>query len=300
MNATKQAAIRAAVLQKHGGRCAFEGCTFTTFLEVAEIRSQQPGGPRFDPAQPRNVGISNFIVLCPSHHRVIDSDPHRFSAEILERLRLGQVVSGEAIPTSLVSPLVQSASGLREALEVWDTRPAVTDESFWHTLFERVPELLAAAVPGDLVQFRSKSYMGGKSLDNVGGKIVDFVYATRPAANVTLVEVKTPDAPIVGGAYRSMFAPGRDVMGGIMQLLGYRDELCKSFYMLVGNTKDRFEVFNPKSILVVGDLETQALTEIERRSFELFRNSLMGINILTFDELFRSVRDLVNIAPPRE
>lgn len=205
--------IARAVLEQAGNLCAFPGCGQRQYLEITHILSRQPGGPRYDPGEPVGTGTANVIVLCPTHHHLVDAEPHRFSAVVLRKMRDAQLerarrrTDADHGMGSQQQGLGSRPSDLAEALRIWDEHAAPQPEEYWHHLFEEIPELLVAAVPGDAVQLGSKCYVGGKSLDNRHGNIVDLIYTARSTSNATLVEIKTPEAKLVGGAYRDVFMP---------------------------------------------------------------------------------------------
>ena len=154
-----------AILEQSGNRCAFPGCSHRTYLEIAHIRAESAGGPRYDPEQPTGPGTANLIVLCPSHHRLVDSQPHRYSVDVLQKFRMDALAAAQGRPVDSRSSAQQQALGLRpstlrEALQVWYNRTGNESEGFWHRLFEDVPGLLALAVPGDTIQYGSKCYVG--------------------------------------------------------------------------------------------------------------------------------------------
>jgi hypothetical protein len=183
--------------------------------------------------------------------------------------------------------------GLSGALQVWHSHASEASEGFWHRLFENVPELLAAAVPGDTVQLGSKCYVGGKTVHNKDGNIVDFLYKNRSTTNVTLVEIKRPGALLLGEKYRGTYIPSGELIGSVMQAADYRDQLQKNYYALVNGAPESFEVFNPRALVVIGNLAAEDWNAEQRRSFDLFRYGLRDTIIITFDELFQKVRDLV-------
>lgn len=140
----------------------------------------------------------------------------------------------------------------------------------------------------------SKCYVGGKSLDNPHGNIVDFIYTTRSTSNATFFEIKTPEAKLVGGAYRDVFMPSAQLSGSVMQAFGYRDALLKNYYALANDADSPlFRVFNPGVLVIIGNLECERPDERQRRSFDLFRYGLHGVVVVAFDERFAKVRDLV-------
>lgn len=79
-----------------GNRCAFPDCSAplveesgTVTGEICHIRSASPGGQRFDETQSENerYGAANLFLLCPRHHKIIDSEPRRYSASVLEAMK---------------------------------------------------------------------------------------------------------------------------------------------------------------------------------------------------------------------
>jgi len=78
-----------------GNRCAFPGCTRplvtegTVTGEVCHIEAQSANGPRYDPRQTdrQRHGFENLILMCPSHHKVIDADPETYTVERLLEIK---------------------------------------------------------------------------------------------------------------------------------------------------------------------------------------------------------------------
>lgn len=79
-----------------GGRCAFPGCRTDlmpdsggTIAEVAHIEAHSPGGPRFNPSQRQNErqDHDNLILLCPTHHALIDRDTSSYTAAVLKEMK---------------------------------------------------------------------------------------------------------------------------------------------------------------------------------------------------------------------
>ncbi len=82
-----------------GNVCAYPGCASlmvdpdsrVVIGEVCHIRAAQPGGPRFDPAQATKERHDevNLMLLCRTHHRLIDAEPERFPVhDLLEMKRI--------------------------------------------------------------------------------------------------------------------------------------------------------------------------------------------------------------------
>lgn len=76
-----------------GNQCAFPGCesqlvdlaSGTVTGEICHIKAKSPNGPRYDPNQTdeERHGFDNLILMCPSHHKIIDDDPTTYTVEKL-------------------------------------------------------------------------------------------------------------------------------------------------------------------------------------------------------------------------
>ena len=83
--------------------------------------------------------------------------------------------------------------------------------------------------------------------------------------------------------------------GAINQILNYKEELQKQFYELAKNNEREFDVFNPKSIIIIGSLELEKLENGKLKSFELFRHSNKDVDIITYDELFNKIEIFLSL-----
>lgn len=85
---------------RSGNECAFVGCSQKLTLseeegqnivvgEEAHIVARTPDGPRGKEVPPgREVnGISNLILFCPTHHRIVDEQPHIYTVSALRVLK---------------------------------------------------------------------------------------------------------------------------------------------------------------------------------------------------------------------
>jgi hypothetical protein len=82
-------ALNREALKRAGFKCAYPGCGVPLgengIGQIASIRSVVPGAPRYDPSLTRKdaASLDNLIVLCPTHHRVVDADPQGHPAKIM-------------------------------------------------------------------------------------------------------------------------------------------------------------------------------------------------------------------------
>lgn len=128
--------------------------------------------------------------------------------------------------------------------------------------------------------------MGGKAINNIGGTLSDFFFkcGTR---NVSIIEIKKPTTKLIDGKYRNeVFSPSEELSSAIVQLRKQKDVLLKEYYIKKANSEKqgiKFDAYDPKTYLIIGNSEN--LKENELESFELFRNGLKDIEIITFNEI---------------
>jgi hypothetical protein len=81
---------------KSGNRCAFPRCiaplTYNETLvgEICHIKGDKSGSSRYDPSQSdlERQSYDNLIILCPTHHTVIDDDEEAYTVARLQRMKI--------------------------------------------------------------------------------------------------------------------------------------------------------------------------------------------------------------------
>lgn len=303
-------AIKRLLFERSGNECAFPGCRTLLITSegsfighICHIEHIAQWNPRYSPnRQAADFDRpDNLIVLCPTHHTLVDSDASLYSADWLRRVWADhtQRVESSAAKAALSREEVKKLGTVSfpQALEIWQANQTNDDEEFWQQFFGHNPMILAQAVPDQIIKIGEKCYLGGKGIDNTGGNISDYLFATASNRNLIIIEIKTPKTPLLGRKYRAnAYAISEDLSGAVVQTLSYRDELLKSYYNLTGRPDSiQFNAFDPQCLIIIGHLFLDNLSALERRSFELFRRSNTRVQILTYDELFAKVQDLVDL-----
>lgn len=165
------------------------------------------------------------------------------------------------------------------------------EEKFWQELFKQHPNILSTIIPSVVHIIEDQPYFGGKAIDNKGGTIGDFLYKSG-TNNVSIIEIKTPSTDLLGTEYRNdVFCPSKELTGSIIQIRKQKDNLMKEYDHIRRKSlikgKD-FDAYDPKSYIIIGN--SSKLNSIELESFELFRNSLKDIEIITFNELIEKLK----------
>lgn len=89
-------------------RCAFPKCPValvdslggTLIGEICHIKAVSPGGPRYDvhqTAAARNA-FDNLILMCPTHHAVVDADELSYTVERLNALKVAHAAASASGP----------------------------------------------------------------------------------------------------------------------------------------------------------------------------------------------------------
>ncbi|HBV09077.1 Shedu anti-phage system protein SduA domain-containing protein [Glutamicibacter bergerei] len=116
-----------------------------------------------------------------------------------------------------------------------------------------------------------------------------------------VLELKTPKAKLSSSKiYRGaeehgsdVYAPHEDLSGAVAQLLSQLASSREDFRLILQRTRAA-EMIEPST--VIGALIIGTLTELsaeQKVSFELYRQSLHGFQILTYDELLERLKMLV-------
>lgn len=251
--------------------------------------------------------FSSFLEVIqndPSAARMI-GEPQNFELiKILLQL-ITQTSSHESLKNSLSSlanenlqALTTSASleGLKRVEALMRENLDNGKEEFWQQkVFNENQWVLAQIFSCPCTIYAQKAFVGGKSLDNKGGNVCDFIYRNKMTQNVALIEIKTPCTEIVGKPYRETYSMSLDMSGAVNQALNYRDELQKNFSTLTRDLEeaDTVRAFSPKCVVVIGKIST--LNAKQQKAFELYRNSFNNLTIITFDELHQKICDLMSV-----
>lgn len=176
------------------------------------------------------------------------------------------------------------------------------EEECWQKYFGKNFDVLSLITPLPIVLYKEKAYVGGKDPSNKGGSEADFWSKNSISLNSSLIEIKTPYTNLVniGKTYRNrVYSPGEDVVGGIVQLLHYKDMITKNYYNLYASKEENedFRVSNPMCILIIGNYE-KLKKEGNRdmiESFELYRSNQKDVSIITFDELIEKIDTIIRM-----
>ncbi|MEL3898577.1 Shedu anti-phage system protein SduA domain-containing protein [Pseudomonas aeruginosa] len=117
---------------------------------------------------------------------------------------------------------------------------------------------------------------------------------------MAIVEIKTPGSPLLRGkAYRNreVFAPDEDLSGAVSQVLYQQSKIHENW--LFHRARPELQDSRPDAIKCVVITGMLPKDEMQRRSFEVFRNACKNVEVITFDELLGKLRLLSEHLTPR-
>lgn len=159
-----------------------------------------------------------------------------------------------------------------------------TNETEWQKLLEINPFILTMLFGQPIVKLQSGAHVGGQSIVGVGEKIADFLLKNTRTHNAALVELKRPKTPLFGKEYRTnVFSPSAEIAGSIVQILDQRLKFVTSIPNIKHTNKiHELEAYAVECVIVAGRTPTDPH---KAASFELIRNQIKDVRIITFDEL---------------
>lgn len=125
--------------------------------------------------------------------------------------------------------------------------------------------------------------------------------------SMCFVEIKTHETPLLNKKqYRNSWAISGELSGAIAQIQYYKYSAIKSISSKIeitgtdgDPTGEVIYNYNPKAILLIGNLAqfnaSKGVNESKLSSFEIFRKSIEGIEIITFDELYERAKFIIEV-----
>lgn len=165
-------------------------------------------------------------------------------------------------------------------------------EARWQGLFNENPFILNMALGCPIIKIQDQAYVGGRRISGPGEKIADFLVKNSVSNNAALIEIKTPDTPLLNKTiYREgVYVASKDLSGSLNQVLDQRHKFQENIFSIKATSKlYSLETYHVQGFLIIGKMPSD---EEQRKSFELFRGNSKDITIITFDELLEKLKSL--------
>lgn len=190
-------------------------------------------------------------------------------------------------------------AALKACLEEWEGNEDNRDEAFWQRTLQDHAFVLSQAFSFPFLIIQGKAYVGGTMISGRGGTELDFLGANAVTSNAALVEIKTPATPLLtrdpyrGRENSEVYPPSEELAGAVAQVTHYKYRLGEDFLRLSRGSKNPFEVYAPRCMVIAGHAGRALSSEPRVRSFEAYRFGLRNVTVVTYDELFAKVRMLI-------
>lgn len=176
-------------------------------------------------------------------------------------------------------------------------------EHEWQRFFEQNKWIFGYGLNYVILRLEKQPHVGGVRFDRTGGQNPDFLGITRGEVGFTvLVEIKTPQTHLLSGEdeiRNGAWSLSQELTDALMQIQANTDK-WNTTGARTDENRDALEkhgvyTVRPKGILVIGSLaEVRDDPRSRRETFERFRKSVMGIEIVTFDELYERAKFIVD------
>jgi hypothetical protein len=240
------------------------------------------------------VSQSEQEIICALRGR----DP-RSIANIIKQLSYTEGVERELTGAD-INQLLNRRKVLNEYKE--GLEGSKTSESEWQDFFENNKWIFGYGLNYQILrQEQSQPHYGGDKLDRSGGQRGDFLtYSHGNLSFTVLVEIKTPNTPLLQGneeIRNGAWSLSKQLTDAISQIEA-NIEMWEQRGSHKDENRDRLESENiftvkPKGIIVIGTLNELQGERSKHRTFQRFINSIHGIEILTFDQLYQRAKFIV-------
>src|SRR6266478_5173855 len=101
---------------RSGNRCAFLKCRAPIAInntltgDVCHIKGARPGSARHDPGQTdvERHAYANLVLMCPTHHTVIDDDEEAYTVERLCKIKTAHEAQSAQIPDAEAAAVAEA------------------------------------------------------------------------------------------------------------------------------------------------------------------------------------------------
>ena len=166
------------------------------------------------------------------------------------------------------------------------------NEGRWQKFFNENPFILSLAFGYPIIKIQQQSSVGGRKISGEGDKIADFVVKNSMTNNTAIIEIKTPQEKLLNAQpYREgVYTPSTELSGSINQALDQKYRFEREIAQIKENSRIHdIESYSVHCRLIIGTMPT---TEDRHKSFEQFRRNSKAVEIVTFDELLKKLKEL--------
>lgn len=241
----------------------------------------------------------NFSLVSQGEAEIVTALQGRDATSIASIIKQLSGTDGVKLSQDDINQLLKRREKLEIFKKALDAKN--NEERKWQNFFEQNKWIFGYGLDYHIIrQEQAQPHYGGTRVDGAGGQRGDYLTSTRGDLNFTvLVEIKTPATPLLQGTKEirnGAWSLSKDLIDAITQIEANIATWEKDGSQQDDN-RDRFETgkiftVKPKGIIVIGSL-SELDNRNKRETFQRFRKSIHGIDILTFDELYERARFII-------
>lgn len=184
--------------------------------------------------------------------------------------------------------LEQLIDAYRVALDARRTEP------WWQTFFERNVFALQLLFGGPAVFVDAQIPIGDGTNLLKGKKIADYLFRNSITNNAALVEIKKPSTKLLKKRpYRAgVYGVQSEISEAVTQVLDQALQLTRHEDATKSRTAGALWRANAPRCFVVAGRAIELDTEGKKKSFDLYREHLAGVRLVTYDEIFEQLQNL--------
>lgn len=241
-----------------------------------------------------------FSLITQGDARLVDAIKERSPESVTEIVKTLAQGADVSLSQADINQILDRKGKLREFANGLSEHGG--DEGWWQSFFLENKWIFGYGLNYQIigVEQAQPSY-GGTRVEGKGGQKGDYLGATQGDLRFTvLVEIKTPDAPLLAGTEEirsGAWSLSKELTDGVAQLQS-NVQAWETQGAPQEDNRDRLEgsqiyTVRPRGILVLGRLSQLGSSRSKRGTLQRFRMGMHGIEVITFDELQRRAQFIV-------
>jgi hypothetical protein len=217
-----------------------------------------------------------------------------------EALLSATSASAPAIAASAPAKLVRlqrdiEVVNLDQLIKAFDgALDAGNNEDWWQRFFEENVFALQLLFGGPTVFVDAQVPIGEGGNSAKGTKIADYLLKNAMTNNASLVEIKKPSTKLMKRRpYREgVYGVQSEISEAVTQVLDQALQLTRHELGTKPRTGDQSWMSNAPRCFVVAGRASELDTADKQKSFDLYREHLSGLRLVTYDEIFGQLKTL--------
>jgi hypothetical protein len=239
----------------------------------------------------------SFSLVSQEESQIVAALKKRRLESVASIIRELSAVPGVKLTEEDINSLLKRKEKLGEFEE--GLQKHASDERWWQDFFETNKWIFGYGLNYEILrQEQAQPSYGGVRIDGTGMQRGDFLMSTMGVLNFTvLVEIKTPDTPLLSGS-KEIRSDAWSLSHELTDALAQIQANVQNWETVSSHDSSNLDVLEkkgvytvePKGIIVIGLLSEFKDVRSKRATFQRFRRSIHGIEVISFDELLSRAR----------